>query len=165
MTAFKQRCLTHRPRCTERVLGEKGAFTGESSCDMLKSARLHLLHHRSLRAPRLLRRDRRGSSTRRPRPLVAAGLVPIFCVGESLEVREAGHRCEHVVKQVKAGLAGLEITCRKCVVAYEPIWAIGTGKTATAEQAQEVCAAIRETSRELFGEELANGIRFSYGGS
>ena len=70
------------------------------------------------------------------------------------------------MNQVKAGLAGLEITCPKqVVVAYEPIWAIGTGKTATAEDAQEVCGAIRETLKEMFGEELANGIRVLYGGS
>ena len=70
------------------------------------------------------------------------------------------------MNQVKAGLAGLEITCPKqVVVAYEPIWAIGTGKTATAEDAQEVCGAIRETLKEMFGEELADGIRVLYGGS
>ena len=100
--------------------------------------------------------------TRRPR----LSLPPVFCCGESLEVREAGTYVEHVVNQVKAGLAGLEITCPKqVVVAYEPIWAIGTGKTATAEDAQEVCGAIRETLKEMFGEELANGIRVLYGGS
>ena len=70
------------------------------------------------------------------------------------------------MNQVKAGLEGLEITCPKqVVVAYEPIWAIGTGKTATAEDAQEVCGAIRETLKEMFGEELADGIRVLYGGS
>ncbi|MBS6653354.1 MAG: triose-phosphate isomerase [Collinsella sp.] len=103
---------------------------------------------------------------KKAKALVAAGLVPVFCCGESLEVREAGTYVEHVVNQVKAGLAGLEITCPKqVVVAYEPIWAIGTGKTATAEDAQEVCGAIRETLKEMFGEELANGIRVLYGGS
>ena len=103
---------------------------------------------------------------KKAKALVAAGLVPVFCCGESLEVREAGTYVEHVVNQVKAGLAGLEITCPKqVVVAYEPIWAIGTGKTATAEDAQEVCGAIRETLKEMFGEELANSIRVLYGGS
>ena len=103
---------------------------------------------------------------KKAKALVAAGLVPVFCCGESLEVREAGTYVEHVVNQVKAGLEGLEITCPKqVVVAYEPIWAIGTGKTATAEDAQEVCGAIRETLKEMFGEELADGIRVLYGGS
>ena len=68
--------------------------------------------------------------------------------------------------QVKAGIAGLEISdAKQLVVAYEPIWAIGTGKTATADDAQEVCGAIRETLKELFGAELADGIRVLYGGS
>ena len=121
----------------------KGAFTGESSCDMLKSAGCTycIIGHSE-------RRDYFHETD------------------ESLEVREAGTYVEHVVNQVKAGLAGLEITCPKqVVVAYEPIWAIGTGKTATAEDAQEVCGAIRETLKEMFGEELANGIRVLYGGS
>ena len=102
---------------------------------------------------------------KKAKALVAAGLVPVFCCGESLEVREAGTYVEHVVNQVKAGLEGLEITCPKqVVVAYEHL-AIGTGKTATAEDAQEVCGAIRETLKEMFGEELADGIRVLYGGS
>ena len=79
---------------------------------------------------------------------------------------EAGTYVDFVCNQVKAGLEGLEIKCPKqLVVAYEPIWAIGTGKTATADDAQEVCGAIRETLKEMFGEELANGIRVLYGGS
>lgn len=104
--------------------------------------------------------------TRRAKALVAAGLVPVFCCGEPEEIREAGTYVEHVCNQVKAGLAGLEITDHaQLVVAYEPIWAIGTGKTATADDAQEVCGAIRETLTEIFGAELADGIRVLYGGS
>ena len=130
---------------------EKGAYTGESSCDMLKSAGCTycIIGH-----------------SKKAKALVAAGLVPVFCCGESLEVREAGTYVEHVVNQVKAGLDGLEITDpAQLVVAYEPIWAIGTGKTATADDAQEVCGAIRETLVEIFGAELADGIRVLYGGS
>ena len=98
--------------------------------------------------------------------LVAAGIVPVFCCGEPEEVREAGTYVKHVTYQVKAGLAGLEISDpNQLVVAYEPIWAIGTGKTATADDAQEVCGAIRETLAEIFGAELADGIRVLYGGS
>lgn len=143
----------------------KGAFTGESSCDMLKSAGCtYCIIGHSERRDYFHETDE--DQNKKAKALVAAGLVPVFCCGESLEVREAGTYVEHVVNQVKAGLAGLEITCPKqVVVAYEPIWAIGTGKTATAEDAQEVCGAIRETLKEMFGEELANGIRVLYGGS
>ena len=142
----------------------KGAFTGESSCDMLKSAGCtYCIIGHSERRDYFHETDE--DQNKKAKALVAAGLVPVFCCGESLEVREAGTYVEHVVNQVKAGLAGLEITCPKqVVVAYEPIWAIGTGKTATAEDAQEVCGAIRETLKEMFGEELANGIRVLYGG-
>lgn len=95
-----------------------------------------------------------------------AGLHPIICVGESLEQRELGITMELIALQVKSALAGVPAEkLRKCVIAYEPIWAIGTGKTATAEDAQEVCGAIRETLKEMFGEELADGIRVLYGGS
>ena len=143
----------------------KGAFTGESSCDMLKSAGCtYCIIGHSERRDYFHETDE--DQNKKAKALVAAGLVPVFCCGESLEVREAGTYVEHVVNQVKAGLAGLEITCPKqVVVAYEPIWAIGTGKTATAEDAQEVCGAIRETLKEMFGEELADGIRVLYGGS
>jgi len=143
----------------------KGAFTGESSCDMLKSAGCtYCIIGHSERRDYFHETDE--DQNKKAKALVAAGLVPVFCCGESLEVREAGTYVEHVVNQVKAGLAGLEITCPKqVVVAYEPIWAIGTGKTATAEDAQEVCGAIRETLKEMFGEDLANGIRVLYGGS
>ena len=144
----------------------KGAFTGESSCDMLKSAGCTYCIIGHSERTRLLPRDRRGPELRRLRLSLPPVLFPSSAADESLEVREAGTYVEHVVNQVKAGLAGLEITCPKqVVVAYEPIWAIGTGKTATAEDAQEVCGAIRETLKEMFGEELANGIRVLYGGS
>ena len=144
---------------------ESGAFTGETAPNMLEAvgATYCIIGHS----------ERRGyfgetdeDINKKAKVLMAHGIVPISCCGESLEVREAGTYVEHVVNQVKAGLAGLEITCPKqVVVAYEPIWAIGTGKTATAEDAQEVCGAIRETLKEMFGEELANGIRVLYGGS
>ena len=87
-------------------------------------------------------------------------------MGETLEQRELGITMELIALQVKSALAGVPAEkLRKCVIAYEPVWAIGTGKTATAEDAQEVCGAIRETLKEMFGEELANGIRVLYGGS
>ena len=150
----------------ENVFYEKsGAFTGETAPNMLEAvgATYCIIGHSERRE---YFHETDEDQNKKAKALVAAGLVPVFCCGESLEVREAGTYVEHVVNQVKAGLAGLEITCPKqVVVAYEPIWAIGTGKTATAEDAQEVCGAIRETLKEMFGEELANGIRVLYGGS
>ena len=103
---------------------------------------------------------------KKAKALMAHGIVPISCCGESLEVREAGKHVEFVVDQIKKDTEGLEITDpSKYVVAYEPIWAIGTGKTATADDAQEVCGAIRKTLADIFGKETADGIRVLYGGS
>lgn len=94
------------------------------------------------------------------------GLVPIVCVGEGLEVRQAGEHVAHVVAQVEGSLAGITAEqARTVVVAYEPVWAIGTGEVATPEDAQEVCAAIRTTLGTLYDTETAQGIRVLYGGS
>lgn len=94
------------------------------------------------------------------------GLVPIVCVGEGLEIRQAGTHVEHVVEQVKGSLAGLTPEqLSSVVVAYEPVWAIGTGEVATPEDAQEVCAAVRRTLAEIAGQEIADGVRVLYGGS
>ena len=93
-------------------------------------------------------------------------LGTIVCVGESLAVRDEGTTNEYVCAQVKAAFAGVDADdAAKCVVAYEPIWAIGTGRTATPEQAEEVCAAIRAQLAVLFGEETAQAMRILYGGS
>ena len=142
-----------------------GAYTGESSCDMLKSAGCTycIIGHS----------ERRGyfhetdeDMNKKAKALVAAGLVPVFCCGEPLEVREAGTHVDFVCSQIKAGLDGLKIEdASQLVIAYEPIWAIGTGKTATADDAQEVCGAIRETLKGIYGAELADQIRVLYGGS
>ena len=142
-----------------------GAYTGETSCDMLTAvgATYCIIGHS----------ERRGyfgetdeDINKKAKALMAAGIVPISCCGEPLEVREAGTHVEFVVDQIKKDTAGLEITDpSKYVIAYEPIWAIGTGKTATAEDAQEVCGAIRKTLVEIFGQETADGIRVLYGGS
>ena len=94
------------------------------------------------------------------------GIVPIVCVGEGLEVRQAGTHVEHVVAQVRGSLAGLtDEQLKTVVVAYEPVWAIGTGEVATPEDAQEVCAAVRETLAKTTSQEIADGIRVLYGGS
>ncbi|WP_134773469.1 triose-phosphate isomerase [Ornithinimicrobium flavum] len=93
-------------------------------------------------------------------------LTPILCVGEPLEVRQAGQHVEHVVGQLRAALEGLEgEQVARVVVAYEPVWAIGTGEVATAEDAQEVCRAVRTTVSDLVGDEVAGGLRVLYGGS
>jgi triosephosphate isomerase len=94
------------------------------------------------------------------------GLTPILCVGEPLEVRQSGQHVEHVVAQTEAALAGLEgEQVSQVVIAYEPVWAIGTGEVATPDDAQEVCSAIRATVSDLVGGEVASGLRVLYGGS
>ena len=144
---------------------ESGAFTGETAPSKLEAvgATHCIIGHSE-------RRDYFGETdedvNKKAKALMAHGIVPISCCGESLEVREAGKHVEFVVDQIKKDTEGLEITDpSKYVIAYEPIWAIGTGKTATADDAQEVCGAIRATLVEIFGEETAAGIRVLYGGS
>ena len=143
----------------------KGAFTGESSCDMLKSAGCTycIIGHSE-------RRQYFGETdftvNRKVLAALEAGLHPIICVGETLEQRELGITMELIALQVKSALAGVPAEkVRKCVIAYEPIWAIGTGKTATAEQAAEVCTFIRTTVRHLYGARIARSVTVQYGGS
>ena len=94
------------------------------------------------------------------------GLTPILCVGEELEVREAGNHVSHTLAQVEGGLKDVPAEhAETVVIAYEPVWAIGTGKVCGAEDAQEVCAAIRGKLAELYGQELADKVRIQYGGS
>jgi triosephosphate isomerase len=93
-------------------------------------------------------------------------LTPILCCGEALEVRKEGRQVEHVVAQLRAALDGVtKEQAASIVIAYEPIWAIGTGEVATPEDAQEVCAAIRTLLAELYNGDLADGVRILYGGS
>jgi triosephosphate isomerase len=97
---------------------------------------------------------------------VAAGITPIVCVGEPLEVRREGRHVEHVLAQVDGSLAGLSAEqVAAAVVAYEPVWAIGTGEVATPDDAQEVCAAVRGRVGEVHGAEVAGALRVLYGGS
>jgi triosephosphate isomerase len=97
---------------------------------------------------------------------VKHGVVPILCVGEPLEVRQEGRQVEHTLGQLAANLDGVSADHAKTlVVAYEPVWAIGTGEVATPEDAQEVCAAIRTRLAELYSGDLADGVRILYGGS
>ncbi|HEY8369404.1 MAG TPA: triose-phosphate isomerase [Thermodesulfobacteriota bacterium] len=145
----------------------KGAFTGEVSAEMLKDAGASfvIVGHSE-------RRQYFGETDETVARKVAAarraGLVPILCVGERLEEREAGRTLEVVSRQVTAGLAGVspaDAEAGRLVVAYEPVWAIGTGRTATPAQAQEVHAAIRRLLAERFGAAAASAVRIQYGGS
>ena len=150
----------------ENVHFEKsGAFTGEISADMLTDLGVeYVVVGHSERRQCFAETDE--TVNKRAKAALAGGLKPIICVGESLTQREQGVTEELIRMQVKIALNGVTADeLKNVVIAYEPIWAIGTGKTATAEDAQEVCGAIRETLKEMFGEELADGIRVLYGGS
>lgn len=150
----------------QNVFYEKeGAYTGEVSAAMLKDlgVKYVIIGHSE-------RRQYFGETdvTVNKKVLTAldAGLHPIICVGESLEQRELGVTMEVIALQVKSALAGVAPDkLRKCVIAYEPIWAIGTGKTATSEQAAEICTFIRTTVRHLYGARIARSITIQYGGS
>jgi triosephosphate isomerase len=144
---------------------ESGAYTGEVSAPMLKALDLKyvVVGHSERRA---YHAESDAQINQKIRLSLAAELTPILCVGESLEQREAGVTMDFIAYQIAAGLAGLdEKSVKGCVVAYEPIWAIGTGLTATVEQAQEVCRFIRETLRGRFGAKTARSVRILYGGS
>ncbi len=144
---------------------ESGAYTGEISVGMLKEAGCDycIVGHSERRT---LFAERNEEVNKKAKALLAKNLTPIICVGESLAVRDEGSALEYVCDQVKAAFAGIDDTSvKKCVIAYEPIWAIGTGRTATPEQAQEVCSAIRSTLRDLYGAEIADSLRVLYGGS
>lgn len=153
----------------QNVYWEKsGAYTGEISVPMLKSCGCTycIVGHSE-------RRQYFGETNedvnKKVKALVEDQLdiiVPIVCVGESLHIRDEGTYVDFVDKQVRAAFAGLDgDEIKSAVVAYEPIWAIGTGRTATPEQAQEVCKAIRDTLSDLFGDDVSQGIRVLYGGS
>ncbi|MCI1525182.1 MAG: triose-phosphate isomerase, partial [Lactobacillus crispatus] len=103
---------------------------------------------------------------KKAKAIFANGLKPIICCGESLETREANKQEDWVVAQIKAALDGLTAEqVSSLVIAYEPIWAIGTGKTASSDQAEEMCKTIRETVKDLYNEETAENVRIQYGGS
>ena len=135
---------------------KSGAFTGEISADMLKElgVKYVIVGHSD------------ETCNKKVKVAIENGLRPILCVGESLAEREQDVTMEVIRKQVKIALQGVEVEdIKKVVIAYEPIWAIGTGKTATTEQAQEVCKGIRECIAEIYDEATAEAIRIQYGGS
>ena len=144
---------------------ESGAFTGEVSVSMIKEAGCAwcIVGHSERRQ---LFGETNEDINRKVHALVTAQMNPIVCVGESLAVREEGTTEDFVCAQVRAALAGLDANeVALCTIAYEPIWAIGTGRTATPEQAEEVCRSIRSTVADLFGTEVAEAMRVLYGGS
>ena len=144
---------------------ESGAYTGEISTGMIldAGAQYVIIGHSE-------RRQYFGETDEtvnlRARAAIAAGLTAIVCVGETLEEREAGKLVEVIERQMNVGLKDVTAAdCAKLVIAYEPVWAIGTGKTATPDQAQDVHALIRATLAKLVGAETAETVRIQYGGS
>ena len=150
----------------QNVYFEKsGAYTGEVSADMLADlgVRYVIVGHSERRA---LFGETDAVVNKKVHAALDAGLNPIICVGESLEQREMGVTMELIALQVKSALSGVAAEqMRRCVIAYEPIWAIGTGKTATPEQASEVCTAIRALIRAQYGARVARSVTIQYGGS
>ena len=144
---------------------KSGAFTGEISADMLAEMGVEyvVLGH-SERRQYFAETDE--TVNKRTKAALAAGLKPIVCVGELLAEREADITEEVISRQIKLDFAGISADdLKKCIIAYEPVWAIGTGKTATADQAEEVCAFIRATLAKLYGADVAEAITIQYGGS
>ena len=142
---------------------EKGAYTGEISAAMLLEYGVeYVIIGHSERRQYFAETDE--TVNKRTLTALAAGLTPIVCIGESLEERETGKTEEVLATQIRDGLKGIE-DITKIVIAYEPVWAIGTGKTATAEQANETIAFIRKTVGEMFCPHCAAALRIQYGGS
>ena len=142
-----------------------GAFTGEISAEMLKACGVeYVITGHSER--RTYFGDTDVTVQKRTRAALDAGLTVIVCVGEYLEQREQGITDELVAMQTKIALGGVtEEELKRIIIAYEPVWAIGTGKTATAEQAQEVCAIIRGVVAKLYNKAAADALTIQYGGS
>ena len=141
-----------------------GAYTGEIATNMLVDAgcKYVIIGHSERRAMGETDADVNAKVL----AALEAGLTPIMCCGESLEQREAGITEEWITMQIKLGLQNVtEDKIRKVVIAYEPIWAIGTGRTATPEQAQEVCESIRAVVRKLYSSKNARAVSILYGGS
>ena len=142
-----------------------GAYTGEVNAEMLKDVgcRYVILGHSERRT---LMGEDDAAVSQKLHAAMDGGLIPIVCVGETLEQREADQTADVVTTQIKGSLQGLTADqAAEIVIAYEPVWAIGTGKTATPEQAEEVHAMIRGLLGDLFGKEVADKIRLQYGGS
>lgn len=144
---------------------ESGAYTGEIAPAMLLDAGVkYVIIGHSERREYFAETDE--TVNKKVLKALEHGLIPILCCGESLKQREQGITIDFVRQQIKIALMNVKTEdIKKLVIAYEPIWAIGTGKVATTQQAQEVCEAIRNCVRELYGEEAAETVRIQYGGS
>ncbi|MCQ2507080.1 MAG: triose-phosphate isomerase [Lachnospiraceae bacterium] len=144
---------------------EKGAFTGEISAAMLKDAGVeYVIIGHSERRDYFKEDD--ALLNKKVKKAIEAGLTPILCCGETLEQREMGVTMDWIRLQIKSDLVGVAASdVANMVIAYEPIWAIGTGKTATTAQAEEVCAGIRACIAEIYDEATAEAVRIQYGGS
>lgn len=144
---------------------EKGAYTGEVSGEMLKSINVEyvIIGHSERRA---YYGETDETVNKKLKKALSLGLKPIVCVGESLEERESGKAKEIVTTQTRKALEGLEPKdVEKTILAYEPIWAIGTGKTATTEDANEIIKWIREEIEKIYGKSIAECVIIQYGGS
>ena len=144
---------------------ESGAYTGEVSAAMLKDAGVEyvIIGHSE-------RRDYFKEDdvllNKKVKKAIEAGITPILCCGETLEQREMGIAVDFIRLQIKSDLKDVAAAdVAKLVIAYEPIWAIGTGKTATSEQAEEICKAVRDCVREMYDDDTAEKVRIQYGGS
>jgi triosephosphate isomerase len=144
---------------------ESGAYTGEVSAPMLAKLDVaYVIVGHSERREHFAESDEMVNQ--KVRAVLKAGMTPIMCVGETLEERQAGEAEEKVKRQIPAGLDGLSAEqVGGMVIAYEPIWAIGTGETATAQDAQDMCGAIRGVVAEAYGDDAAGSVRVQYGGS
>ncbi|MCH8911114.1 MAG: triose-phosphate isomerase [Chloroflexi bacterium] len=140
---------------------ENGAYTGEISTSMLEGLVSHVIVGHSER--RALYDETSADVAAKAAAVVSAGLIPILCVGEAIEIRQAGNAISFVADQLESSLAGYT-AWESLIVAYEPVWAIGTGEAATSEQAQEMTAVCREVIRKL-APNAADSVRVLYGGS
>lgn len=144
---------------------DKGAYTGEISAPMLVDAGVkYVIIGHSERREYFKEDD--AFLNKKVKKAIASGLTPILCCGETLEQREMGVTMDWIRLQIKSDLAGVAADdVKNLVIAYEPIWAIGTGKTATSDQAEEVCKGIRELIAEIYDADTAEAVRIQYGGS
>ncbi|MDD3520356.1 MAG: triose-phosphate isomerase [Actinomycetota bacterium] len=144
---------------------KSGAFTGEISADMLRALGVEyvIIGHSERR---VIFKEDDELINKKIKSALANGLKPILCVGETLEIREKGKAVEFTLNQINSGLDLIDISeIKNITIAYEPIWAIGTGKTATPEDAQQMCSSIRMKIEKLYKKEIAENIIIQYGGS